>query len=402
MIQDTDSQRAGARPAKTSDSPRQQPEQEFTDAALDSLRRVGDPLADALVRDLYGARGDAFKNIARALARVRQNRAPLPGAFPDDLRALLNEPVGVRWDARRLAQGAAFFADYGALIPPVMQLVTMPTLYSARRPIAVLEFTGRLQSCAHCRSVETAQMVFDAMRRDGFGPRGYGLRSIAKVRLIHAAIRMHIADRGGWDEDDLGIPINQEDMLGVLGAFSVGVVDALRTLGAAFTDSEAEDFYYRWRLVGERIGIQRSPATLDEMRAVFGAIKRRQVESSTLGVELTRVWIAAVEGMTPPRYRSLVEPLMANLLDRRVAEAVGLTPSDPEVARAIVRRARQIERIDRWLGRGTASRALINRVTDALARAQMGATLGAQGHDFKLPEPPAGHDAAPRSCPLHR
>ena len=60
------------------------------------------------------------------------------------------------------------------------------------------------------RLTETAEFVFDRLGRSRklCTPSGKGFISIAKVRLMHAAIRYHLLNSDKWNTD-LGTPGNQ-------------------------------------------------------------------------------------------------------------------------------------------------------------------------------------------------
>ena len=82
-------------------------------------------------------------------------------------------------------------------------------------------------------------------RRDGTGrarSHGYGIRTVQKVRLMHAAVRhgLHHVENLKWDELFFGVPINQEDLAGTLLTFSFLSIDGLRKLGANISSEAAK------------------------------------------------------------------------------------------------------------------------------------------------------------------
>ncbi|MCB9751373.1 MAG: DUF2236 domain-containing protein [Myxococcales bacterium] len=377
------------------------------DAWLDARRPVADDRADAAVRELY-ARGRAtVVAYNRAMAKVSRNAelAALPEEVPPAVDALLTDPelaavatAGGGWDALRLARGAAFFGAYALAIPMILQLATMPTLYGARRPVQVLTFTGRLEREAHRRSVETAQLVFDVMDPRGLAPRGAGRVSALKVRLLHAAVRLQITGSGRWDAQDLGAPINQEDLLGVLGSFTVLVLDALRELGATFDDQEAEDYYYRWTAVAALLGIEDVPKTLSEMRRVFAAIRRRQIIASPEGARLSSAWIETLERTLPGPMAARARAMMRQLVGRDVAAAIGLDDAEDAALRDEPKpdALAFVARVDQALGRRGLPRALFERASGLAIRAHMAVERRFKRHCYPLPM--AGADA---TCPMH-
>src|SRR5439155_16091528 len=116
--------------------------------------------------------------------------------------------------AAMLAEGENVFAAYGPEILMVLGLYAIPAAYAARRGVQVLHRTAYFQRRPMRRVWETTQFVVDVMSGGGLGPDGLGLRTAQKVRLMHAAIRhflLNDRDRP-WDQAELGIPINQEDL----------------------------------------------------------------------------------------------------------------------------------------------------------------------------------------------
>ncbi len=102
---------------------------------------------------------------------------------------------------------------------------------------------------------------------------GDGWQSAVRVRLLHANVRRRVlkmAERrkassspGGqaiYDVEKNGMPINQEDLLGTLCAFSSAPLAMLQKIGITPTAQEREDYIALWRHVGFYMGIE--PALL--------------------------------------------------------------------------------------------------------------------------------------------
>lgn len=274
----------------------------YSDPMLDALRQEGDPPADRLVADL-GARGE-LENVSRLLAALLRNDQAVPADLPPPVAAWV-EATGhlPAWVApRRLERGAAFFAEHGVLISLILATDALIECYAARKGVKVLTQTYRLAQNPYRRIAETAQWVLLVMAPGGLtAPGGQGIRATQKIRLMHAAIRFLILQRGGWDTRDLGIPINQEDLAGTLMAFSYIVVRDLRKLGIAVSEAEAEDFLYIWRAVGEMLGIRPSviPVTMNEAAGLTEAIFRRHHGPSPDGVLMTRALLDLHRQMLP-------------------------------------------------------------------------------------------------------
>ncbi|SPO26861.1 uncharacterized protein UTRI_04175_B [Ustilago trichophora] len=102
---------------------------------------------------------------------------------------------------------------------------------------------------------------------------GQGWQSAVRVRLLHANVRrrvLKLAQRQSndtlgpnkmvYDLEKNGVPINQEDMLGTLCAFSSAPLAMLQRIGITPTAQERKDYIALWRHVGFYMGIE--PALL--------------------------------------------------------------------------------------------------------------------------------------------
>jgi hypothetical protein len=356
------------------------------------LRLVGDPEADAVVQEVYPKGHEAIASLNKALGRIVRNDDPVAEDLPPPVRSFLEAGALVGraaggWDEARLQEGAEFFEDYGLYIPLLLQLVTMPILYAARKGVQVLAFTERLEKYAHRRSIETGQLTFDVLARDGFLPKGKGRRSSQKVRLMHAAVRHFVQSSGRWNEQEFGVPINQEDLLGTLGAFSVAIVDALRKVGADFTDREAEDFYYRWRAVGQLIGIDPRFIAYDlsGAREDFALIQRRQNASCPESRRLIQSWIFTLEEMLPgKRFDSLIGPAIRHLVGPEISAILGVDVENT-LEGAFAKKAEFAQKVDRLVGRETVMRAGLNMLAYAVIQSLYVNDRGLKRHSFSLP-----------------
>jgi hypothetical protein len=171
---------------------------------------------------------------------------------------------------------------------------------------------------------ETAQFVLEVLAENGFDTGGAAIRSIGKVRLVHAAVRARLVGKLG-DED---APINQEEMLGTLITFSVVVVRSVRMLGVSMSEQEAEDFFHLWRAVGAMMGIEEAllPSGYDEALAVARRIAARQFGPSEDGQALMRELLAGIERHVSG-FTWLPQYLVRYLVGDPVADWIGV-PTD--------------------------------------------------------------------------
>lgn len=100
---------------------------------------------------------------------------------------------------------------------------------------------------------------------------GEGWQSAVRVRLLHANVRRRVlklvekhrqnidsaaGSAAVYDLEKNGIPINQEDLLGTLCAFSTAPLAMLQRIGISPTAQEREDYTALWRHLGFYMGIE--------------------------------------------------------------------------------------------------------------------------------------------------
>lgn len=79
-----------------------------------------------------------------------------------------------------------------------------------------------------------------------------------RVRVLHAQMRakvLKVAERGGYDASQDGVPINQEDMSATLASFAVAPLWALEEIGFRVSLSEKESYLALWRHIGFYLGV---------------------------------------------------------------------------------------------------------------------------------------------------
>ena len=81
-----------------------------------------------------------------------------------------------------------------------------------------------------------------------------------------------------WD-DALGVPINQQHLLGTLFSFSVVGIESLRRSGVRLSTYQKEAYIHVWNLVGHQLGIRSDllPLSWADSQALWD--HRRRTES---------------------------------------------------------------------------------------------------------------------------
>ena len=293
---------------------------------LDRMRLVGDPPADAAIEATFAA---SQQEAAQTFMAQRvTNAAPLPASLPPQLREFLEKSkVDALPNPARIAVAQNLFVDHGPEILTTLGCYSLPSAYAARKGVQVLHRTAYLARRPNRRLFRTMQMVVDVMEPGGLGPHGYGIRTVQKVRLIHAAIRYQLL-HAKWD-DSLGIPINQEDLAGTLLTFSYLPVQGLRKLGANITGEAAEAYFQTWCAVGGVLGVRPEmiPDELEAGAELEEAICRRQFAPSDEGREMTRALIEMLERNSPPLLEGVPAGLMRLFMKGDVADYLGIPNS---------------------------------------------------------------------------
>src|SRR5688572_8391504 len=214
----------------------------LTDAILDAARLRGDALADDTVAAVFKA-GDtaAVARLLSTLMRDDQEPRHLAPAVADYLK---QTGGSIERGPELAAAGERIFAEHGPEVMMLLCCYSLPSSYAARKGVQVLHRTAYLAKRPNRRLFETAQFIVDVMSPGGLGPGGRGIRTAQKVRLMHASIRHLIQNdpAAPWDVQELGVPINQEDLLGTPMTFTWLILDGLARLGVRLTPQEQQAY----------------------------------------------------------------------------------------------------------------------------------------------------------------
>jgi hypothetical protein len=307
----------------------------WTDALLDRMRELGDPVADIPVAAVLERDGvDAVRAIMRSLVRVDR---PVPEELPDDLQAYLFETLPLpEWaDADKIKRGQQLFETWGVQIAICLFCASLPSSYAAANGVKALYLTARLDTDARRRVMETGQFLIDVLTVGGLGEHGKGRRTIQRVRLMHAAVRHLIKARneltpGMW-HPDWGTPINQEDLAGTLLSFSYVVADPLRRLGVRVGAKDVDAYLHLWNVIGHLLGVRDELLVSDaaDAAALVDSIERRQFKASPEGQELTGALVNLLDELTPlHRLDETIPPLIRHLIGEETADLLCVPKSD--------------------------------------------------------------------------
>ncbi|MCV7040668.1 oxygenase MpaB family protein [Mycolicibacterium moriokaense] len=302
----------------------------WTDDVLDRMRGVGDEVADEPVRELLARGGlDEINALMSTLIRVRQ---PVPAELPNELEAYLGRTLALPdWaDPAKIERGQVLFEEWWPQITLCLFCGSLPASYAAANGVAVLDRTAELErrTTRKRRITETGLFLVDACYVGGLGEDGAGLRTIQKVRLMHAAVRQLIKSRAQqdprvWNFDTHGEPINQEDLAGTRLVFAAAVVEFLPRLGFRMSPDDVDAYLHLWNVIGHLMGVDDELLVhdRDDAFALADAIRVRQYSRSDPGIRMTKALLEFLYEITPGRLDHAFYPaLIRHLITDEVAD----------------------------------------------------------------------------------
>jgi hypothetical protein len=313
------------------------------DRFLDSLRQQGDPQADLAVRRLMEEREvHAINEIFKTL---RADDAPIPADAPAPFRELVEATRALpSWaDRSRLARGGEVFLKHASSAAVVMLASSLPRGYAAPCLCRILSISRDLQTHPYQRLMGVIQLLVNVSSKGAFELDGKAVVTAQKLRLLHAGVRTLVPRFRPGYEKEFGVPVNHEDMLATIMAFSYLVIEGIQRLGLHLSDAEAEDYYYLWRVYAQMMGIHPEgkpdddsyiPATVEEAGAFYDAYVRRQdtgPADNPYGLVLTQDNLDMMGDLIPKPLRLLglgMAPrlAMSELMDPVEMARVGVQP----------------------------------------------------------------------------
>ncbi|CAD6586807.1 MAG: hypothetical protein TREMPRED_004561 [Tremellales sp. Tagirdzhanova-0007] len=309
---------------------------------LEPWRREGDPLSDAVVRELQLRPGqDGLEVLLTYLERPLTDQAECVRSFwqeishspPEPISAFPTQSTNIEEATPRaslqsptyhpaptVAQGQAVFWRYSAQIFSALLHFSLAGGFSAVRVVNVMRetnyLTGNAKEATYRRLLETTQAILDYMN-DLTPITGVGWKSAIRVRMLHSSVRARLLGKRGvkneYDEHVDGIPINQEDLLATLGSFAIAPLWSLRRMKILLTEEEEEAYVAVWRHIGFYLGVSPSrlaqyyagPRPVSHASKLFTCITMHLFDTDNTGIDhrLTSTFrlLSAVAGR-PPRY----------------------------------------------------------------------------------------------------
>ncbi|GAA5043299.1 hypothetical protein GCM10011506_46720 [Marivirga lumbricoides] len=310
---------------------------------LNSCRFETDQLADQVIAKIIEQRDlNHLNEIFLTLVKNDSFNDSTFSSFPASINKLLQNYFQVsselpQWyNAEKVQVGEQVFSEFGPEIFMLLNVSSLPMCYTCAKGAQVLYDTGRLLSHKNDidplarRLMETGQMIFNVLSSGGLSPGGRGIITVQKVRLIHAAIRYYLkhgAERNGftWDVEELGEPINQEDLAGTLMSFGPVILNGLKKLGIELSDDQIEGYMHCWRVVGHLMGIKEAllPESYDESFQLANKILAHQSASSQAGIALTDSCIKFIQSVVKEDYLDDLPAYLMNYFLEDFSKASG-------------------------------------------------------------------------------
>lgn len=294
----------------------------YPNKALDIARKTADVLADKTVKDLFDSGFNPLSNTA--YNQLVFNNQPIPNQFPEGLKSYFATIKSYQIEDKVAAEGSQFYVEHASAIMLCLGMLSLPYCYAAAEGAKVLSFSKRIYEQPEKRLTETAEFVFDVCSPEAFKPEGKGFISIAKVRLMHAAIRYHLLHSDKWS-DEQGTPVNQEDMAGTNLSFSLIAIRGLRKLGYSISAKESQAYIRYWNGIGAMLGVEQDwlPDSNEEAFILDKKIKSRNFTYSTEGA-LLAVNLQNYIKSQPLPFSFPTETMMSYLLGEEICAMIGL------------------------------------------------------------------------------
>jgi hypothetical protein len=214
--------------------------------------------------------------------------------------------------------------------------------YGATRPLLFSRRMMRRDAVGQ-RMIESFRFVVGAYTPGGMTRFADGFKHTARVRMIHARVRLSLSRAPEWDWADWGIPINNFDAMHTqAGIFGVELVDSLARSGIRLSDRERADLFALTRYVGYVIGVPEEILHTDEVdarrkddlhklidhpaddacREIIHSLIDFSCEESIGGYDVLPDWLARV--MTPERRKKLSYGLIQGWQPESVTAQMGI------------------------------------------------------------------------------
>lgn len=181
----------------------------------------------------------------------------------------------------------------------------------------LLHRTGEFERNGQKRYDDTTLLLLSILR--------YGYDSEVGMRAIERMNKTHSH-----------FPISNENYLFVLSTFVIDPISWIDRFGwRRLSDKETQSLFLFWRNIGERMGLQSLPDSLNQMETESWAYVNNHFEYDDANHQVARGTVNIVKGWLPKILGRFVEPVAASLLDARTRDAVGMQHPSQLTQRAV-------------------------------------------------------------------
>lgn len=371
----------------------------WSEELLQEMRHHGDPIADEVIARLFNEHGEEAVDtfFHTLIGNLRMPVDDIPVSVETFLTATNALPAWA--DELKMQMASEYFVDHGPKWLVLLFFKSLPLLYVVGDGATVLTRTGRLAHNAETMKVfsrriaETGQFLLDVMSPDAFHSDTDGFRrgidAIQKVRLIYASIR-HFVQRGDWDKEDLGVPVNQTHLAITLMTFSVALTDGLHQFGIAEEPEKQEAFLHRWKVIGHLLGVDQRllPDDVNNGRTLLRMILEMEAKETEHGKILTKALVEFTKDAIPKeRLDATPELLIRFLVGEDISRKLGVSLASgclgvvlPEVIGRLFNLIEKLEDKDIALER------ILDVTSSLLMQYMLGVFREKKGARFNVPE----------------
>ena len=230
---------------------------------------IGDPLADAMIRDTENFDPKVLKNIFESeLLRGQKDTSDIqkaPQSVKDFFDDCKNIPDWVDFDSFK--PGTKMLLDNTQIL--FLSVVAGVLIEGFSTNIARSFFlTGRMRTKGIRRLQQNNRQLLEVLLPGGLEQYNDGWVLSIRIRMIHAKIRRLIATSSEWDDEELGLPISSANLGMAIAGFSGRTLYFLDKLGASLKPEERTGYVNVWRYAGYLMGIPESILYKDEEEAL--------------------------------------------------------------------------------------------------------------------------------------
>ncbi len=303
----------------------------YPDKMLETFRHVGDPAADAVIAAVAAEGGhEAVGPLMKFLTDYED--FGFEGKSNAVQKFIGSQVIFPNFTDRQLFDaGIVFFWKHYQVISLLLGTYSLPYCYAGANGAQVLWISERIRHNTFQRLEETGAFVFGVMQERDWD-NGVNFQRVAKIRLLHAAIRWYTLSGGRWD-DAWGHPICQEDMAATNLSFSYIAIKGFRKLGISLSKEDEEAYLHLWNVIGYLLGVDPEllPTNMLEAFRIEKGIATRQFTASEAGQGLTLALLRAIEKQIgSPSLQNLPAAQMRFFLGEETADMLAVPKVDWE------------------------------------------------------------------------